>query len=48
VNSYRLLAVAFSAATILALTACAGSQSGSAYTRSQTRGEMLVRMGVVE
>ncbi len=47
-NSYRLLAVAFSAATILALTACAGSQSGSAYTRSQTRGEMLVRMGVVE
>jgi outer membrane lipoprotein SlyB len=48
VNSFRLLAIAFSAATILALTACAGSQSGSAYTRSQTRGEMLVRMGVVE
>jgi outer membrane lipoprotein SlyB len=48
VNSYRLLAVAFSAVALLGLTACAGSQSGSAYTRSQTRGEMLVRMGVVE
>jgi len=48
VNSYRLFAIAFSAATILTLAACAGSQSGSAYSRSQTRGEMLVRMGVVE
>jgi outer membrane lipoprotein SlyB len=48
VNSYRLLAVAFSAVALLGLSACAGSQSGSAYTRSQTRGEMLVRMGVVE
>ncbi len=47
-NSYRLLAVAFSAVALLGLSACAGSQSGSAYTRSQTRGEMLVRMGVVE
>jgi outer membrane lipoprotein SlyB len=35
-------------AVSLALTACAGSQSGSAYSRGQTRGEMLVRMGVVE
>jgi outer membrane lipoprotein SlyB len=48
VNSYRLLAVAFSAVALLGLSACAGSQSGSAYSRSQTRGEMLVRMGVVE
>ena len=47
-NSYRLLAVAFSAVALLGLSACAGSQSGSAYSRSQTRGEMLVRMGVVE
>lgn len=47
-NISRLLAVAFSAASFLLLTACAGSQSGSAYSRSQTRGEMQVRMGVVE
>ena len=47
-NSCRLLAVAFSAVALLGLSACAGSQSGSAYSRSQTRGEMLVRMGVVE
>ena len=46
--SCRLLAVAFAAVTTLALTGCAGSQSGSAYSRSQTRGEMHVRMGVVE
>jgi len=46
--SYRLLAVAISFITIMALTGCAGSQSGSAYSRSQTRGEMHVRMGVVE
>lgn len=47
-NSSRLLAAAFSATTILVLTGCAGSQSGSAYSRSQTRGEMNVRMGIVE
>ena len=47
-NSYRLSAIAFSAVVLLGLSACAGSQSGSAYSRSQTRGEMLVRMGVVE
>ena len=46
--SYRLLALAFAAVTALTLTGCAGSQSGSAYSRSQTRGEMHVRMGVVE
>ena len=47
-TSYRLLAVAIAAVTMLVLTGCAGSQSGSAYSRSQTRGEMHVRMGVVE
>ena len=36
------------ALSILVLAGCAGSQSGSAYSRSQTRGEMNVRMGVVE
>ncbi|TRZ97101.1 MAG: glycine zipper 2TM domain-containing protein [Rhodocyclaceae bacterium] len=46
--SYRLLALVLAALTPLALTGCAGSQSGSAYSRSQTRGEMHVRMGVVE
>lgn len=46
--SFRCLAVAFAAVTTVALTGCAGSQSGSAYSRSQTRGEMQVRMGVVE
>ncbi|MDZ4253683.1 MAG: glycine zipper 2TM domain-containing protein [Sulfuritalea sp.] len=43
---YRALAIA--ALTALALAGCAGSQSGSAYSRAQTRGEMHVRMGVVE
>jgi len=33
---------------LVLLGGCAGSQSGSAYSRSQTRGEMQVRMGVVE
>ena len=47
-KAYRSLAVAFGAVTILVLTGCAGSQSGSAYSRSQTRGEINVRMGVVE
>lgn len=35
-------------AALVLLGGCAGSQSGSAYSRSQTRGEMNVRMGVVE
>lgn len=47
-SSYRLLALSTAAAIGLMLTGCAGSQSGSAYSRAQTRGEMLVRMGVVE
>lgn len=46
-NSVRLLALTLSAAAIV-LSGCAGSQSGSAYSRSQTRGEMQVRMGVIE
>lgn len=35
-------------ASSLALTGCAGSLSGSAYSRDQARGEMSVRLGVVE
>lgn len=46
--SYRSLAVTVAAATTLVLTGCAGSQSGSSYSRTQTRGEMHVRLGVVE
>jgi len=46
--SYRFLAVAIAALTTLVLTGCAGSQSGAAYSRAQTRGEMHVRLGVVE
>ena len=46
--SHRLIAAGFAALATLILTGCAGSQSGSAYSRSQTRGEMSVRMGVVE
>lgn len=46
--SHRLIAAGFAALATLILTGCAGSQSGSAYSRSQTRGEMNVRMGVVE
>lgn len=47
-NNLRLFAVTLAAAATVVLTGCAGSQSGSAYSRSQTRGEMHVRMGVVE
>jgi len=35
-------------AAIALLAGCAGSESGSSYSRGQTRGEMSVRMGVVE
>jgi len=42
------LTVAVLATGMLVLAGCAGSQSGSAYSRSQARGEMHVRMGVVE
>jgi outer membrane lipoprotein SlyB len=43
-RNYRLLLIAISA---LMLAACA-SQSGSSYSRTQTRGEQSVRIGVVE
>lgn len=46
-NHLRPAAVA-AAFFALALAGCAGSQSGSSYSRSQTRGEMTVRLGVVE
>ncbi|MFA4969623.1 MAG: glycine zipper 2TM domain-containing protein [Sulfuritalea sp.] len=46
--SSRSIVLAFAAAAAVVLTGCAGSQSGSAYSRSQTRGEMHVRMGVIE
>lgn len=36
------------AALVLAVSGCATSASGSSYSRSQARGEMYVRMGVVE
>ena len=36
------------AAVAMALSGCAGSQSGSSYAPNQARGEMSVRMGVVE
>lgn len=42
----KSLLIAIAAAT--ALAGCASSQSGGSYSRSQTRGEMNVRMGVVE
>ncbi|PKO84733.1 MAG: hypothetical protein CVU17_00670 [Betaproteobacteria bacterium HGW-Betaproteobacteria-11] len=44
----RLLLVLLSACAALTLAACASSQSGAAYSRSQTRGEQSVRLGVVE
>ncbi|MDP2795165.1 MAG: glycine zipper 2TM domain-containing protein [Sulfurisoma sp.] len=36
------------ALSVVLLAGCASSQSGSSYSRSATRGEMNVRMGVVE
>ena len=46
--SHRLIALAVAAIAVTLLAGCAGSQSGSAYSRTQTRGEMHVRMGIVE
>jgi outer membrane lipoprotein SlyB len=46
--SHRLSALAITAFAAILLAGCAGSQSGSAYSRTQTRGEMHVRMGIVE
>jgi outer membrane lipoprotein SlyB len=42
----KVLMVAIAA--VVAIAGCAGSQSGSSYSRGQTRGEMYVRTGVVE
>ena len=44
----RRLAALTAALAALAVVGCASSQSGSSYSRTQTRGEMTVRMGVVE
>jgi outer membrane lipoprotein SlyB len=35
-------------AAFLVLAGCAGSQSGASYSQTQARGEMTVRLGVVE
>lgn len=43
-----LLHAALLGLAVAALAGCATSQSGSSYSRSATRGEMNVRMGVVE
>lgn len=44
----KLTTLIAAAAASLFLAACAGSLSGSSYSRNQARGEMNVRMGVVE
>ena len=45
----RMLSISIAGALVaLLLAGCAGSQSGSAFSTSQTRGEMHIRMGVVE
>lgn len=41
----RFLTVTLAA---VVLAGCAASQSGDAYTRGETRGEMSVRMGIIE
>ena len=46
-NIRRLAALSAVLASAV-LVGCASSQSGSSYSRTQTRGEMTVRMGVVE
>ncbi|HEX5393065.1 MAG TPA: glycine zipper 2TM domain-containing protein [Rhodocyclaceae bacterium] len=44
----KLTTLIAAATASLLLAACAGSLSGSSYNRNQARGEMNVRMGVVE
>lgn len=44
----RVLKFAIALLAALLLTGCAGSRSGSTYSREQTRHEMQVRLGVVE
>ena len=46
-NVRPLAALATTLAAVI-LAGCAGSQSGSSYSTSQARGEMTVRMGVIE
>ncbi|OHC68475.1 MAG: hypothetical protein A2045_06685 [Rhodocyclales bacterium GWA2_65_20] len=46
-NKRSLAALAATLAAVV-LAGCAGSQSGSSYSTTQARGEMTVRMGVVE
>lgn len=41
-------AIAVALVSVAALAGCASSKSGSAYTRDQTRQEMIVRTGIVE
>lgn len=40
--------IAIVLASLALLAGCASSESGSSYSRGQTRGEMSVRMGVIE
>lgn len=47
-QNVRPLAALAAALAAIVLTGCAGSQSGSSYSTSQARGEMTVRLGVVE
>ena len=44
----KLLHAITTGIAVVMLAGCASSQSGSSYSRSATRGEMNVRMGVVE
>ena len=44
----KTTALLLSLVAALGLSACAGSLSNSAYSRDQARGEMSVRLGVVE
>lgn len=47
-TNIRRFAALSAALVSVVLVGCASSQSGSSYSRAQTRGEMTVRMGVVE
>jgi outer membrane lipoprotein SlyB len=44
----KITALLVSLVAVVGLSACASSLSGSSYSRDQARGEMSVRMGVVE
>lgn len=47
-KTYRFVSIAFLVALASVQVGCASSQSGAAYSRSQTRSEQSVRLGVVE